>query len=291
MAGPSAREFTRRIADLVEAGERCAVATVVQVDGSASARAGSKAIIDQAGRTVFGWVGGGCAETTVRDEALRAMEDGRPRTVRLDLDDEVLGVGMPCGGHMTVFVEPYLPQASLLILGHGKIAETLAAVGKQLELYVTVNDPLATADRFPGADVRVTDDPDYAKAECTGDTYVVITTQHKGDYEALSHVLRHRPAYVGLVASRKRSALLFERLYEDGFASEALGRVSAPCGLDIGSATPEEIALSILAEIVQRRRGGATSGRPLAEVKGVRVSDAGVEIPEGSLESERCPHK
>ncbi len=289
MGAPSPVEFARRFQALVEAGEPFAVATVVAVHGSASARPAAKSIIDAQGRTVFGWIGGGCAETTTRDEALQALREGRPRVIRLDLDDEVLGVGMPCGGSMDVYIEPVMPEAKLVVLGHGTIAETLAALGKGLEFHVTVNDPLGSEARFPTADVRITEDPDYAKLDCDPNTYVVITTQHRSDYPALARVLRQNPAYVGLVASRKRSALVFERLHEEGFTAADLGRVSAPCGLDIGSETPQEIALSILVEIVQRRRGGETSGRPLAEVKGVRITDAGVEVPEGPLESAKCP--
>jgi xanthine dehydrogenase accessory factor len=289
MGAPSSSEFARRLSALMEAGETCVVATVVDVVGSASAQPGAKAIVDRTGRIVFGWVGGGCAESTVRDEALRSIEERRPRTIRLDLDDEVLGVGMPCGGHMTVFIEPCVPQPRLLILGHGRIAETLASIGKLLELQVTVNDPLATSEAFPQADVRVMDDPDYAKLECDADTYVVITTQHRSDYEALARVLKQRPAYVGVVASQKRSALLLERLHEDGFPLEVLGGVFAPCGLDIGAQTPQEIALSIAAEILQRRRAPATSGRSLVETKGVRITDAGIQVSEGPLEREKCP--
>jgi xanthine dehydrogenase accessory factor len=289
VAGPATARFLRQLSTLVEAGERCAVATVVEVDGSASAGPGSKLLVNGAGETVFGWIGGGCAETTVRDEALRAMEEGRPRTIRLDLDDEVLGVGMPCGGAMRVYIEPIVPQPELLVLGHGAIAETACAVAKRLEFRVRVNDPLATKEAFPLADERITDDPDYAKVECTGDAFVLITTQHRSDYEALSRVLRQRPAWVGLVASRKRSALLMERLLEDGFTAEDLRRLAAPCGLDIGAATPQEIALAALAEVVRLRRGGAASGRPLAEVKGGRITEAGVELPAGPASSGKCP--
>ncbi|MEE8557866.1 MAG: XdhC family protein [Myxococcota bacterium] len=266
-------EFTRHLATLVEANEPCAVATIVEVDGSASARPGAKAIVDGSGRLVLGWVGGGCAESTVREACLRAIAERRPQTLRLDLDDEVLGVGMPCGGHMTVFVEPYVTQPRLLVLGHGLIAETLAAVGKLLELRIAVNDPLATPEAFPDADERTTHDPDYAKAECDANTYVVITTQHRSDYEALSRVLGQQPAYVGLVASRKRTALLLERLAEDGFSEKDLRAVSAPAGLDLGAETPQEIALSILAEILQRIRQPATTGLPLVEVKGARAGE------------------
>jgi xanthine dehydrogenase accessory factor len=288
MSGPAPIDFARRFVALAEAGERFAVATVISVEGSASARPGAKAIIDARGQFLFGWIGGGCAESTIRDVAIAALEDRCPRLVRLDLEDEVLGVGMPCGGFMNVYVEPVIPAPKLWVVGHGTIAETVARFGSLLELHVTVDDPLATADAFPTADVRITDDPDYAKVECDGETYVVITTQHKSDYEALERVLRQGPAYVGLVASRKRAALLLERLHEDGFSTEALCGVSAPCGLDVGSETPQEIALSIIAEVVQRVRGRG-SGRPLAEIKGVTVTDAGVEVPEGPLADEKCP--
>ncbi len=289
MSSPSAREFVEQLARRVHSGEHLVVATVVSTEGSASARPGAKAIYDAQGRLVFGWVGGGCAESAVRDAALEALVDRRPRVLRLDLDDEVLGVGMPCGGFMNIYVEPVMPEPKLVVLGHGAIAETVAALGSLLEFYVTVNDALATEQAFPRASVRVTEDPDYAKVECDGDTYVVITTQHKSDYEALSAVLRQQPEYVGLVASRKRSALLFERLREDGFTGEALRAVSAPCGLDLAAQSPQEIALSILAEIAQRRAGRESTGRPLAEVKGVVIGEAGVEIPGGPLTSEKCP--
>ena len=147
-------------------------------------------------------------------------------------------------------------------------------------LPISANDPLASPERFPDVDTCITDDPDYAKVVCDGDTWVVITTQHKSDFEALSAVLRQPPAYVGVVASRKRSALLIERLFQSGVSPELLRRVAAPCGLDLGAATPQEIALSIVAEIQAQRRGG--SGRPLVETKGARIGPDGVEVPHGA---------
>ncbi len=289
MGAPPVREFLTQLGARVAAGEDVVVATVVSVEGSVSARPGAKAIIDAAGRRVWGWVGGGCAETSVRDAALDALAQCRPRVIRIDLDDEVLGVGMPCGGYMEVYIEPMTQAPRLLLLGHGRIAEMLARLGSDLGFYVVVNDPLATPTEFPRADERVVEDPDYSKVECNARTYVVVTTQHKSDYEALSRVLGQQTAYVGLVASQKRSALLFERLIEDGFGAHALARVSAPAGLDLGAGTPEEIALSIFAEIVRRQRGGESSGRPLVEVKGVRIEGGGVVVPEGPPSSEGCP--
>jgi len=289
MAAASALDFANALASRLAAGESVAVATVVRIEGSASAKPGAKSIIDAQGRTVFGWIGGGCAESTVRDVAREVMALRSSRLVRLDLDDEVLGVGMPCGGYMEIYVEAMMQAPRLLVLGHGAIAETLLRFGHALGFHVTVNDALATAEAFPDADVRITQDPDYAKVECDAQTYVVIATQHRSDYEALQRVLGQAPAYVGLVASRKRSALVLERLHEDGTPLELLRRVASPAGLDVGAVTTQEIALSILSEIVQRLRGAHTSGRPLMDVKGVRITEAGVEVPEGPLESPKCP--
>jgi xanthine dehydrogenase accessory factor len=289
MGAASASEFVSVLDARLRAGESVVVAMVVRIEGSASAKPGAKAIVDAQGRLVWGWVGGGCAESAVRDAAREVLAERKPRMILVDLDDEVLGVGMPCGGYMEIYLEAMTHDPKLLVLGHGRIAETLATLGTALGFHVTVNDPLATPESFPTANVRVTEDLDYAKVECDPDTYVVIATQHKGDYEALHAVLRQRPAYVGLVASRKRSALVLERLHEDGVSLDLLRRVAAPAGLDLGAETPQEIALAISAEIVQLWRGAKSSGQPLMTVKGVRITEAGVEVPEGPLESAKCP--
>lgn len=289
MGAASASEFVRVLDARLRAGERVVVATVVRIEGSASAKPGAKAIVDESGRLIWGWVGGGCVDSAVRDVSREVLSERRPRLIRLDLDDEVLGVGMPCGGYMEIYLEAMIHDPRLLVLGHGRIAETMAALGSSLGFHVTVNDALATPESFPSADLRISDDPEYAKLDCDGETYVVIATQHRSDYEALERALLKRPAYVGLVASRKRSALLLERLHEDGVPVDLLRRVSSPAGLDLGAETPQEIALSIAAEIVQLVRGGSSSGRRLASVRGVRIGDSGVEVPEGPLESAKCP--
>ena len=122
-------DFYSHAADLASASKPFAIATVVRVEGSSSARRGSKAIIDSQGKLVTGWVGGGCAESAVKSEALKCMATERPQLITLDMSDEELGVGMPCGGKMDVFIEPVLPKPELLIVGHGRIAEMLAKLG------------------------------------------------------------------------------------------------------------------------------------------------------------------
>src|ERR1700737_5201018 len=138
--------------ELKSRGEPFAIATVIDIQGSGSAKPGSKVIINSHGRVVLGWVGGGCAESTVCQAALESMSDGKVRVITLDLTDEIFGVGMPCGGSMKVYIEPVLPKPELVIAGHGRIAETVAQLGHLLGFTVTVVDPAATAESFPGAD-------------------------------------------------------------------------------------------------------------------------------------------
>ncbi|WP_435103880.1 XdhC family protein [Arhodomonas sp. AD133] len=260
------QDWLEVLRNLRERRQAHALATVIETQGSASAKTGSKAVIDTDGRLVHGWVGGGCAESTVCQAALAAMREGEGRIVEIDLNDEVLGVGMPCGGHMRVFVEPELPRPVLWIMGHGRVAETLCAVGDQVGLAVRVSDATVTRDRYPAADELITDDPGYDRLQPAGEDFVVIATQHKGDHLSLDRALESSARYIALIASRKRAALVLDYLRERGRDDAAIARVRSPAGIDIGARTPEEIALSVIAEIVQVRRGG--SGAPLAEPTG-----------------------
>jgi len=244
-----------------------ALATVVETVGSASASPGAKALIGEDGTVLVGWVGGGCAESTVRQAALECLRNGRPRVIDLDLDDEVLGTGMPCGGSMRVYVEPVLPPPALWVLGHGRVAECLCRFGATLGFRVVVNDtPAPDAARYPDAAEIIGDDYGYERLEPTATDAVVIATQHKGDHISAVRALRSPAGYIAVIASRKRSRLVLEFLRGEGFTEEDLARLRAPAGLDLGARTPEEIALSVLSEIVMLRRGG--SGRTMRDAAG-----------------------
>jgi xanthine dehydrogenase accessory factor len=249
--------------DMRMRGQPYAVATVVETVGSSSAKTGSKMIIDEAGRVVSGWIGGGCAESTACEEALRCMQSGRTSVIDIDLNDEVLGAGMPCGGSMRVYVEPVLPKPTLWIMGHGRVAECLCLFGDLLGLNVVVNDPIVERDKYPAASRLITDDIDYEQLRPQVGDFVVIATQHKGDHESMKRALSSDASYIALIASRKRSRLVFDYLRQEHFSEEALRRVSAPGGLDLGARTPEEIALSVISEIVKVRRQG--SGMPMRD--------------------------
>jgi xanthine dehydrogenase accessory factor len=258
-------ELYSRAAELASLGESFAIATVVRVAGSASARRGSKAIIDQSGKLLFGWVGGGCAESAVKSEALKCIESGLPCMITVDMRDEQLGVGMPCGGTMDIFIEPVLPKPELLIVGHGRIAETLATLGYMMGFAITVNDPAADQAAFPHAGKIVDDDFDLTETPIGSKTFVVIATQHKRDHLWLRKALEGNAAYVGLIASRHRAALVLDYLRVAGVPEEKIATVYAPAGLYLGAATPEEIALSVVSQMVALRRGGIILDRNMHE--------------------------
>ena len=230
-----------------------AVATVIATEGSASASVGSKAIIDDEGTILAGWVGGGCAQSTVAHAAIDSMETGDGQVVDLDLNDEVLGTGMPCGGSMKVFVDPVRPRSTLWILGHGRIAECLCCLGALMGFEVVVDDPQASRERYPDAARLLMDDGNYQSLAPTADDFAVVATQHKGDHQSMGRLLQTDVAYIGLIASHKRSQLVFDYLRERGIDENGINRVRAPAGLDLRARSPEEIALSVVSEIVLKR--------------------------------------
>jgi xanthine dehydrogenase accessory factor len=242
--------------DLQQKQQPFAVATVVDTYGSVSAKTSSKAIIDAEGRVVTGWIGGGCAESSTCEKAVECIETNQTSMLEIDLDDEMLGAGMPCGGGMKVYIEPVLPEPALWIMGHGRIAEVICAMGDMLNYRVIVNDLGATWDKFPTAKQIITDDLDYSQLTPKPNDYVIIATQHKGDHESIKQALSCNASYIALIASRKRARLVLDYLREEKFSENDISRVVAPSGLDLGPQTPEEIALCILSEITLLRRSG-----------------------------------
>jgi xanthine dehydrogenase accessory factor len=260
--------------ELSAQGAAFAIATVIETQGSGSAKPGAKVLIDAKGQIALGWIGGGCVESTVRQEAAESLQDGKTRVIELDLTDEVFGVGMPCGGTMKVYIEPVLPRPELVIAGHGRIAETLARFAHILGFSVTVADPAATAEAFPHADHLYPTGLASPEVVINPNASVVVATHHKGDHLSIKKALDSNAGYIALVASRTRSEIIFQYLEAAGVPKEQIanGRLRTPAGLDIRAQTPEEIALSIIAEVVALHRGG--SGRPLVETNQVIMTYA-----------------
>ncbi len=260
------------------------LATVVRIEKPTSAKPGAKAIITEDG-TLVGWIGGSCAEPSVKQEAAKALQDGQPRLLRLcpvekmgrDPQAGVTELKLTCmsGGVLEIYIEPYLPQPSLLLIGHQPVIASLAALGKVLDYSVTVVGDGVSGERFPAADAVIAG-LDFGHLEITPRTYVIVASHNNYDEPALEAVLPSQAAYVGLVASRKRAESVREYLRQDGLPEEIIARLKNPAGLDIGAITPAEIALSILAEIVEsRRRGMPVESLPPSAVE---------EIPETALD-------
>jgi xanthine dehydrogenase accessory factor len=258
-------------ADLARRGEPFALVTVVRREAPSSVRVGDAAIVTRAGE-IRGWIGGSCTQTTVMREALQALEEGAPRVIALAPDAPAEGNGrgvfpMTClsGGSVELIIEPQLPPARLVVLGLSPVALALARLGKAMGYVVEAVDPDADGSAFPEAD-RVLTDPAALSAGSGTPPFAVVATMGQWDEEAILAALALEPAYLGLVASRTRAERLREALKARGVTGAALDRIRCPAGLDLGARSPEEIALSVLAEIVQSRHaeGAAAPEAPLA---------------------------
>ena len=276
-------------------------------------------LVSHEGKNLWGWVGGGCAESFTIANCLEALHEGRPRMITADLDDEVFGLGMPCGGQMDIFLDPILPPTTLhfiqakstalatlaghygfeprfapgpedprllppilcvrelvaaiahsrglealplsglpfaggspsefLILGHSRITEELAKLGALLSWKTRVYGLNLDPHGYPSSVTALEAQAEYAGLNVKEGSFVVVASHHKGDHHYLAEALRANAAYVGLVASRKRTGLVLEFLRQQQFPESLLGRVHAPAGLELRCRNPGEIALSIVGEL------------------------------------------
>ena len=253
-------EFLDKARELRARGEAFATALVVRYEAPISGKPGDRAIVFADGR-VWGWIGGGCAQPLVVKEALAALADGQPRLVRISpapaehAPSGVVDYQMTChsGGSLDIFVEPVLAKPHLLIMGRSAVAQNLARLAKATRFAVSVAAPEADAESFPGVDELRTD-LKLEGVRVTPQTYVVIATQGESDEEAIELALTLGAPYVSFVASKTKAQKLFAGLRERGARAELLEKIRVPAGLDIGAVAPEEIAIAILAEVVQTMR-------------------------------------
>lgn len=249
-------EVVERAADLARSGEAFALATVVWRQGPSSGQLGSRAIITASGE-VQGWIGGACAEPVVIREARHVIATGEPRLLLLGTREQ-FGEAVPEGmsvvpiscqseGALEVFIEPVQPSPHLVVVGRSPMAQTLTSLAGAL-----------------GWRVALVDGADFTAADASPQSLVVVATQGHGDEEAVQQAIAARPAYVGLVASRRRGEAVRGYLADRGVPADQLERVRAPAGLDLGSVSHKEIAVAILAELVRLRAAGALRAGPEA---------------------------
>ena len=241
-----------RASELARSGQAFALATVVWRQGPSSGQLGSRAIIT-AGGEVHGWIGGACAEPVVIREAQQVITDGEPRLLLLGTPDQfgetvpegmtVVPIACQSEGALEVFIEPVQSAPRLVIVGRSPMAQTLAALADAL-----------------GWRTALLDGPDFSAADADERSMVVVASQGHGDEEAVEQAVLARPAYLGLVASQRRGAAVLGYLADRGLPKDQLDRVRAPAGLDLGRTSHREIAVAVLAELVQLRAAGEIPG-------------------------------
>jgi xanthine dehydrogenase accessory factor len=249
-----------------EHGQPAALVTVVSTEGSTPQKAGAKMVVYPDGRIV-GTIGGGCIEAEMTWRARQVIETRKSQLASYDLTADQAGEdGLVCGGRMQVFLEPLEGVPTLCLFGAGHVAQPLARMAKGVGFRVEVVDDrvkFANRERFPEADLVLVDDFAAAASKLTlgRNTYAVVVTRgHRSDADALQACLGKGLRFVGLLASRPKVVHVFSDLEERGVSGEDLARIHSPLGVEIGAATPEEIAVSVLAEMIAVRRGVEPGG-------------------------------
>ncbi|MFA6378331.1 MAG: XdhC/CoxI family protein [Candidatus Omnitrophota bacterium] len=236
----------------LENGQPCALATVVESAKGTPQKIGAKMVVFRDG-TCFGTVGGGLNEEKTRKECLKAIKNQKHSLVPLSYSKKD---GFLCGGQIKVFVEPIAAQKSLIICGAGHIGLPLSIIGKTLDFKVTVLDnrkAFANKKRFPHVDKIICDtfDKGLSKVSANQNTFVVIVTAgHAYDFQCLKKIIHSKAAYIGIICSQSKKQEFIKKLHKSGIANDLIKRIKMPIGLDIGALSPQEIAVSIAAEIV-----------------------------------------
>lgn len=244
-----------RAVELVKAGESFVLATVVWRQGPSSGQKSSRAIVTANGE-VHGWVGGACAEPVLVREAQKVLRDGQAKLIWLGQEAEFVGMHVPDGvltipmscqseGALQIYIEPMQAAPQLVVVGRSPMATTLAQLAEDLDWRVDL-----------------VDGSEFESLRVSADSLVIVATQGHGDEEVLEAALASTPRFVGLVASAKRGAVVRDFLADRGITREQLDQIKVPVGIDLGHTTHREVAVSILAELVQLRAAGALSRRP-----------------------------
>ena len=226
-----------------------AIATIIRVEGSSSGKVGDKEIFDEKGQRIMGYIGGGCIENRASDAAIETLIDGIPQVVEIDLDSDTIAMGIPCGGNMSVIVEPQMIDSVILIRGEGRIVEVFCSMAKLLNFKLIVHTSKSNEELYPDADKIITEG---LKVEDIDEkiNYFILATHHGNDDKIALGAIRKGIPYVGVIASQKKANLIKEYLLGNNVSDSELKNLHSPIGLDLNATTPEQIALSILSEIV-----------------------------------------
>ena len=226
-----------------------AIATIIRVEGSSSGKVGDKEIFDEKGQRIMGYIGGGCIENRVSDAAIETLIDGIPQVVEIDLDSDTIAMGIPCGGNMSVIVEPQMIDSVILIRGEGRIVEVFCSMAKLLNFKLIVHTSKSNEELYPDADKIITEGLKVEDIDEKINYFILATHQGNDDKIALGAIRKGIP-YVGVIASQKKANLIKEYLLDNNVSESEIKNLHSPIGLDLNAISPEQIALSIISEIV-----------------------------------------
>jgi xanthine dehydrogenase accessory factor len=252
-------------------GQKCALATIVQVNGSIPSYESAKLLVREDG-SMLGTIGGGCVEAEVWNIAREVMKEERPRHMNFSLgQDAAYDNGLICGGQLSVFVEPVVPQPRVYVFGAGHISKSISKIATLAgfaSVIVDNREAFANSERFPEADEIFAEEYEevFPKLPIRDTSYVVIVTRgHRDDMRVMRWAVGTNAKYIAMIGSKRKVIGVIKELEKEGLPREAFERAFAPMGLDIGAITPEEIAVSIVAEMIAMRRTPESDWRKLSK--------------------------
>ena len=252
-------------------GQKCALATIVQVNGSIPSYESAKLLVREDG-SMLGTIGGGCVEAEVWNAARDVMQNERPRHMNFTLgQDAAYDNGLICGGQLSVFIEPVVPQPRLYVFGAGHISKSISKIATLAgfaSVIVDNREAFANRERFPEADEIFAEEYEevFPKLPIRDTSYLVIVTRgHRDDMRVMRWAVGTNAKYIAMIGSKRKVIGVVKELEKEGIPRESFERAFAPMGLDIGAITPEEIAVSIVAEMIAMRRAPDSDWRALSK--------------------------
>jgi xanthine dehydrogenase accessory factor len=259
------------IVRLRKLGQKCALATIVQVKGSIPSYESAKLLVREDG-SMAGTIGGGCVEAEVWTVAREVIDTGKPRHLNFSLgQDAAYDNGLICGGQLNIFVEPVIPQPRAFIFGGGHVSKSISKVANTAGFSTVIVDDreaFANAERFPEAEATYADEYEavFPKLEVNSSSYLVIVTRgHRDDMRVLRWAVTTPAKYIAMIGSKRKTISVVKELEKEGLPREAFEKIFAPMGLEIGAESPEEIAISVVAEMIAVRRAPDTDWRQLSK--------------------------
>jgi len=259
------------IVRLRKLGQKCAVATIVQVNGSIPSFESAKILVREDG-SFMGTVGGGCVEAEVWNAAREVIETEKPRHLSFSLgQDAAYDEGLICGGQLNIFVEPVIPQPRAFIFGGGHVSKGISKIATLAGFSTSIVDnreAFANAERFPEAEATYAEEYEevFPKLPVNSSSYIIIVTRgHRDDMRVLRWAVNTPARYIAMIGSKRKTISVVHELEKEGIPREAFDKVFAPMGLEIGAEMPEEIAISVVAEMIAVRRAPDTDWRQLSK--------------------------